>query len=131
MRTILSYGMGVESSAILIRWLQDPTVRPCPLEDLILITAQTGDEYEDTRGDVEAHILPRLRQNSVRYVQLARRGHLEAEGITVLSDTSQPEHLLIKGDYKLSDELRSAGTVPQFGGEHICSLKFKAWVIEQ
>jgi hypothetical protein len=30
----------------------------------------------------------------------------------------------------LSDELRAAGTVPQFGGEHHCSLKFKAFVIE-
>lgn len=39
--------------------------------------------------------------------------------------------MFIEGDYKLSDELRAAGTVPQFGGEHICSLKFKAWVIEQ
>ncbi len=34
------------------------------------------------------------------------------------------------GVYKLSDELRAAGTVPQFGGEHRCSLKFKAFVIE-
>lgn len=34
------------------------------------------------------------------------------------------------GAYKLSDELRAAGTVPQFGGEHRCSLKFKAFVIE-
>lgn len=34
------------------------------------------------------------------------------------------------GDYKLSDELRAAGTLPQYAGEHRCSLKFKAWVIE-
>lgn len=131
MRTILSYGMGVESSAILVRWLEDASVRPCPLDELILITAQTGDEYEDTCRDVETHILPRLRLHRVRFVQVARRGHLEAEGITVLSDTRESEHLLIRGDYKLSDELRAAGTVPQFGGEHICSLKFKAWVIER
>lgn len=37
MHTVLSYGMGVESSAILVRWAEDPAVRPCPLEDLILI----------------------------------------------------------------------------------------------
>lgn len=131
MRTILSYGMGVESSAILVRWLEDIAVRPCPLDDLIVITAQTGDEYDDTRRDVESHILPRLRLHRVRFVQLARRGHFEADGITVLSDTREPEQLVIRGDYKLSDELRAAGTVPQFGGEHICSLKFKAWVIER
>jgi hypothetical protein len=58
--TILSYGMGVESSAILLRWVLSPTTRPppCPLQDLIVITSQVGDEYTDTGRDVEAHILP-------------------------------------------------------------------------
>lgn len=46
--TILSYGMGVESSAILVRWILSPETRPCPLEDLIVITSQVGDEYKDT-----------------------------------------------------------------------------------
>lgn len=131
MRTLLSYGMGVESSAILVRWIKDVSVRPCALEELILITSQTGDEYDDTRRDVELHILPLLAKHGIRYVQVARRGHFEHQGITVLSDTNRTERLFIEGDYKLSDELRAAGTVPQFGGEHICSLKFKAWVIEQ
>ena len=131
MLTILSYGMGVESTAILVRWIKEPSIRPCPLEELILITSQTGDEYNDTQRDVETHILPLLREHRIRYVQLARRGHLEADGITILSDSREPERLFIKGDYKLSDELRLAGTVPQYGGEHTCSLKFKAWVIEQ
>ncbi len=131
MQTILSYGMGVESSAILAKWLLMPSSRPCPLEDLIVITAQTGDEYKDTQRDVEAHILPLLRKHQIRYVQVARAGHLESDGITVLSDTREPEALWIQGSYKLSDELRSAGTVPQYGGvSHACSLKFKAWVIE-
>lgn len=131
MRILLSYGMGVESSAILVRWIMNISVRPCALEELILITSQTGDEYDDTRRDVELHILPHLAKHGIRYVQVARRGHFEHQGITVLSDTSQPQRLFIQGDYKLSDELRAAGTVPQFGGEQICSLKFKAWVIEQ
>lgn len=131
MQTVLSYGMGVESSAILTNWLFTPSSRPCSLEDLIVITSQTGDEYKDTQRDVEAHILPLLRKNWVRYVQVARAGHLERDGITVLSDTREPEALYIQGDYKLSDELRAAGTVPQYGGiSHACSLKFKAWVIE-
>ena len=131
MLTLLSYGMGVESTAILLRWLEEPASRPCALEDLIVITAQTGDEYDDTRRDVERHILPRLAHHGIRYVQVARRGHYENEGIAVLSDTHQPSQLFVRGEYKLSDELRAAGTVPQFGGEHICSLKFKAWVIER
>lgn len=131
MHTILSYGMGVESTAILVRWLEEPSVRPCSLDELIIITAQTGDEYEDTRQHIETHVLPLLRRDNVRYVQVARRGHSQSDGIAVLSDTRQPERLFLEGEYKLSDELRAAGTVPQFGGEHICSLKFKAWVIEQ
>src|SRR5271165_4904137 len=85
--TILSYGMGVESSAILLRWIMSPVTRPCSLEDLIVITSQVGDEYTDTGRDVEAHILPLMRAQGIRYVQVARHGHFEAEGITVLDDS--------------------------------------------
>lgn len=131
MRTILSYGMGVESSAILVRWLEEPTVRPCDLSKLVVISAQTGDEYTDTQRDIEVHILPRLRAHNVRFVQVARSGRHQKDGITVLSDSRETTRLHIEGHYKLSDELRAAGTVPQFAGEHICSLKFKAWVIER
>ena len=84
MPTILSYGMGVESSAILVRWIVSPEARPCPLDELIVITAQVGDEYRDTGRDVENHVLPLMRANRIRYVQVARHGHLEADGITVL-----------------------------------------------
>ena len=131
MPTILSYGMGVESSAILVRWIMSPEARPCPLNELIVVTAQVGDEYRDTGRDVETHILPLMRSNRIRYVQVARRGHLEASGITILNDSRLPEKVFLDGDYKLSDELRLNGTVPQYGGVHRCALKFKAWVIEQ
>ena len=50
MQTVLSYGMGVESSAVLVRWVREPNTRPCPLEDLIVITSQVGDEYEELAG---------------------------------------------------------------------------------
>jgi hypothetical protein len=33
---ILSLGMGVESTAILVRWLTEPATRPCPLDKLIV-----------------------------------------------------------------------------------------------
>ena len=128
---ILSYGMGVESTAILVRWISEPPTRPCQLENLIVITAQVGDEYQDTGRDVENHILPLMRRHGIRYVQVARRGHLETDGITVLDDSRSPEQVFLDGDYKLSDELRRNGTVPQFSGVHRCALKFKAWVIEQ
>ena len=129
--TILSYGMGVESSAILLRWIMSPATRPCPFEDLVVITSQVGDEYTDTGRDVEAHILPLMRAHGIRYVQVARHGHFEADGITVLDDSRMPTKVFLEGDYKLSDELKRNGTVPQYGGVHRCALKFKAWVIEQ
>jgi hypothetical protein len=71
MQTILSYGMGVESTAILVRWLEDTSVRPCSLDELLVITAHTGDEYQDTQRDIEMYMLPMLRRHGVRYVQVA------------------------------------------------------------
>jgi len=59
--TILSYAMGVESSAILLSWIMSPMTRPCPLEELIAITSYVGDEYTDTGRYVEAHTLPLIR----------------------------------------------------------------------
>ena len=130
MHTILSWGMGVESTAILVRWLLEPETRPCALDELLVLTAQTGDEYDDTRVLCERYILPLLRAERIRFVEVARCGHLEKEGIVVLADSRVPSCMHMDGAYKLSDELRAAGTVPQFGGEHRCSLKFKAFVIE-
>jgi hypothetical protein len=123
--------MGVESTAILLRWCMEQSARPCSLDRLIVITAQVGDEYRDTGRDVERYVLPLMRQNGIRFVQVARHGHLEADGITVLDDSRVPAKVFLEGDYKLSDELMRNGTVPQFGGVHRCALKFKAWVIEQ
>ena len=72
---------------------------------------------------VERHILPLMRANRIRYVQVARAGLLEADGIVVLDDTREPHKVYLDGAYKLSQELRAAGTVPQFAGEHRCSLQ--------
>jgi hypothetical protein len=74
-----------------------------------VVSSQTGNEYADTKRDVERDILSRFRAHNIRYVQVARHGHHEADGITVLSDTRQSQQLIIQGDYKLSDELRAAG----------------------
>ncbi len=98
MSVILSYGMGVESTAILARSIFDPATRPCLLEELVVVTAQTGDEYADTGRDVARHILPLMRHHRIRYVQLARHGHLEAEGITVLNDSAEPAQVYLQGD---------------------------------
>ena len=123
--------MGKESNTIITRWLTDPTSRDFPLTDLTVITAQTGDEHQDTKTYCEKHILPLLRANKVRLVQVARAGRLEEDGIEILDDSSNPETLRTEGAYKLSDELLFAGTVPQFAGVHKCALKFKAWVLDE
>lgn len=91
------------------------------------ITAMTGNEFPDTKDLNEAHILPEMAELGIRYVQIARKGPSERDGIVVLSDTSAPTELHIKGDfYTLYDEMRDGGTVPQYGGTgHKCAIKFK------
>lgn len=42
-QVVLSYGMGTDSTALLLRWLLEPATRPCDLSDILVITAQTGD----------------------------------------------------------------------------------------
>lgn len=133
---VLSFGMGVESAAILFRWILEIASRNFDLSELIVITSQTGDEYLNTKTLVETYILPLLRKHKIRFVEVARAGHLEEEGIVVIQDTREPYEVHIDGTYpggtyyKLSDELKRFGTVPQFGGEHRCAMKFKAFVIE-
>jgi len=97
----------------------------------MVITAQVGDEYKDTGRDVETYVLPMMRRHRIRFVQVARHGHREADGISILDDSREPIQVFLDGDYKLSDELKRNGTVLQYGGVHRCALKFKAWVIEQ
>lgn len=129
---IQSHGMGVESQAILERWVAEPETRPFrDWSQLIVVTAQVGEEHKnDTIRDMEARTLPMLRELGIRFVEVARRGAFEKDGIVVLQDTRQPVKLHPDGVYRLSDELLRSGTVPQFGGEHRCAMKFKAFVIE-
>jgi hypothetical protein len=129
---IQSHGFGVESEAILERWDAEPESRPfVDWNQLIVISAQVGEEHRnDTIVNCEKRMLAILRKHNVRYVELARRGFLEEDGIVVLQDTRQPYKLHPEGVYSLSEYLLHSGTVPQFGGEHRCAMKFKAYVIE-
>jgi hypothetical protein len=124
--------MGVESQAILERWAAEPESRPfVDWSQLIVVTAQVGEEHKnDTIRDCEARMLPLLKERGVRFVELARRGFHEEDGIVVLQDTREPTKLHPGGVFSLSAYLMRAGTVPQFGGEHRCAIKFKAFVIE-
>jgi hypothetical protein len=131
MNVVLSYGLGVDSTALLLRWLHEPATGDFDLSDLLVVTSMTGDEWPRTAALVQEHILPRLRAAGVRYAQVARGGSLQADGIRVLDDTTSPTRLYAAGAYRLSDELRTAGTIPQTGGNRICSMKFKGWVIDE
>lgn len=113
-KVVLSYGLGVESTAILHRWLVRPQTRNFDLSNLVVITAMTGDEFEDTRRLTRQHILPLMRQHKVRYVQVARAGLLREAGNVVLSDTDQPDDVYTNGSFRLSQELLLAGTLPRW-----------------
>lgn len=128
---ILSYGLGVHSTAAAVNLIENEKARDFNLDQLILLTAMTGDEWKSSKVLVETHLLPILRAHSIRYVQVARCGARQADGIRVLSDTREPHALHIEGVYKLSDELKRAGTVPTVCGTRKCSLKFKGWVLDQ
>ena len=89
-RVVLSYGMGADSTALLLRWIHEPHTRPCDLGSLLVITAMTGDEWPATGRLVTEHILPRLREHGIRWVQVARAGAAQADGITILDDSRAP-----------------------------------------
>lgn len=130
-RVILSYGMGVDSTAILLRWLHEPRCRGFALRDLTVITAMTGNEFLSTSRQVRRYIIKRLRRHGVRFVQVARGGLSETAGATVLSDSTAPTRLHFDGDYPLIAEWRQAATLQTSGGIRKCSLKFKGWVIDK
>lgn len=126
---VWSYGMGAESTAGILRMLTDPAARPDTIasdfSNLVLVIAQTGDEWSTTGRLVQHYILPLLRKHNVRLVELARKGPTKKDGVAVLQDTRQPYRLHLDGVYKLSRENRVTGTMPQLGGVRKCSQKAK------
>jgi hypothetical protein len=63
--------MGVESTGILVRWILEPAT-DFELSELIVVTAQTGQEFPDTKQCVERYLAPLLRASGIRWVQIAR-----------------------------------------------------------
>ncbi len=130
-KVVVSYGMGVDSTALLLRWIFEPETRPAPWRDVLVVTAMTGDEYPRTGELVERHILPLFREHGVRYAQVARGGQFAADGIVVLDDSRRPQRVhLYDGPWSLGGEMRAAGTVPQVGGTRLCSIHSKGEVID-
>lgn len=135
-RPMLSMGMGIDSAAILVRWIHEPatrrfrlpdgTWRAFALEDLVVVTAMTGDEYDRTRYLMERYLLPLMREHGIRYVQIARHAQ-EAEGrYDVLSDSRATARMVMAGNWRLRDELTAAGTLPQIvPGTRRCSSRAK------
>jgi len=85
---LLNWGMGVESTAILMRWMVEPRSRPFQnFRQLIVLVAQTGDEIDETKHLCETYLFPLLRQHRIRLVQVARASTSKRDGYLVLSDT--------------------------------------------
>jgi hypothetical protein len=122
---VLSLGLGVDSTAILLRWLREPGTRDFGLGDLLAVTAHTGSEWPDTIELANAHLLPLMAAHRVRYAQVARTGASQRDGITVLSDTRTPDRLITTGGYTLAESLLCAGTIPQSSGDRRHSVNFK------
>jgi hypothetical protein len=130
-QVVLSYGMGVDSTAILLEWINNPASRDFELSDLTVITSMVGNEFEATGRLVREHILPLLREHGIRFVQVAKAGpSIKTDGIVVLDDSTETTELHIDGCFTLSDELRAAATLPTSGGCRKCSLKFKGDVLD-
>jgi hypothetical protein len=126
----LSFGMGLDSAAIMTRWLVEPASRTFPLENLTVVTAMTGDEPDITRRLMEQHLLPLMREAGVRYVQVARAS--QAGGYVVLDDSRRPKRMIMRGPWRLSDELRASGTVPQVAAKRrLCSWRAKGDVLDR
>ncbi len=126
--TIINWGLGVDSTTYLAEMLTDPAAHGIDLERTAVLYMATGSEWPETRLLVEEFMLPLLREHGVRFIQLARNGHLKADGFTVLDDSRHPERLFARGPWTLWDDLESVGTVPQQAGTRKCSLWAKGAV---
>lgn len=130
---VVSYGLGLDSTCLLLRWLREPSTRDFAVEDMVVVTAMVGDEFSSTAVAVESLMLPLFREFGVRYVQCAREQRVTTaggEGVVVLDDSTCPQKLYAEGAYRLSDEMLSAGTLPQLGGARKCSMHAKGWALD-
>ena len=130
MLTIVSNGMGVESVADFYYQLNHPGSL-CADEELVYVTAMTGEEYERTSYLMNTYVLPAMAARNIRYVQLARAGQSDSAGITVLSDSRATERMIMRGDWHLFEEYEAGVTVPQRGGVRKCSLRAKGFPIDR
>lgn len=110
---VANVGMGVDSSAIITRWLLEPQTRGFDLDQLTILIASVGEEYQRTKDAMEQMLFPLIARHRVRTVQVARAGQSTAEGYLVLDDTSTPTRLITEVPVTLGGRMLDAGTVPQ------------------
>jgi hypothetical protein len=147
----LCNGMGVDTAAIITRLIEEPDSRVLlitdhdggkrlirvDLADITVVTAMTGDEFDETRAAMQDHLLPLMQSAGLRYVQISRAGQSQEDGIVELDDTAthdtdQPWQMFMRGPWALSDELFAAGTVPQTAAaSRRCSYRAKGWPLDQ
>jgi len=78
----------------------------------------------------EAHVLPLLRDNGVRTIQVARAGKSAArDGIVWLEDSRTPERIDAESAYTLAEENLSNGTMPLLSSRR-CSVKAEGEVLD-
>lgn len=129
-RVLLSWGLGVDSTAVLIRWCLDPRSRDFKLRHLVVVVANTGAEFADSHQTIEQAVFPILRRHRVRVVEIARGGPRTADGYVVLSDTRRPRRLHERGPWTITDDYRASGSVVQTTGGRRCALRFKGEVLD-
>ncbi|MEU0031777.1 hypothetical protein [Streptomyces sp. NPDC006335] len=123
---VINWGLGVDSTAYMVKMLEDPAAHGVDLARTLVMHQLTGDEWPATRAHAEKFVLPLLREHRVRLVQVARASR--ALEIAVMDDSRQPERIIERGPWALWDEYEAGGTVPQQGGMRLCSLHAKGEV---
>lgn len=125
---VASFGLGLDSTAVLVRWLTEPASRDFDLSELAVVTAMTGHESRATIDAMSRLVIPMLAEQSVRFIQVARsqrRTTPAGAGVVVLDDSRSPSRLYAEGRYTLGDEMLTAATLPQLGGKRLCSVHSK------
>lgn len=128
---VLSWGRGVDSTALLVELILNPAARDFELEDLIVVTAVVGREWERTDRDCEEVILPLLRHYNILLIQAGRKSNSQTDGVEIFSCTRQPKKIYRRGIYNLDEHLLIEGIVPQrANNKRLCTLHFKGFVVD-
>ncbi|CPT78094.1 Uncharacterised protein [Mycobacteroides abscessus] len=125
---VASFGLGLDSTSMIVRWMTDPASRDFDLSELAVVSAMTGHESQATISAMSRLIIPMLAAHSVRFIQVARaqrRTTRAGAGVVVLDDSRWPSRLHADGIYTLGDEMLAAATLPQLGGKRLCSVHAK------